>query len=131
MKVKLTKTEDSYPMMKSWWEGHGFPSVAPSTLPESTFVCYNDKDEPVYSMCFYNTDSDLCWLAWQISNPEISKADTKGCFDYLFKAVEAYAKHLEYTVILTTSATSSVVKTLTDNGYAKGDTEVSHYIKNI
>lgn len=131
MKVKLTKTKDSYNMMKSWWEGHGFPTVSPSILPESTFVCYNEEDIAVYSMCFYNTDSDLAWIGWQVSNPNIDKEQTKGCFDYLFKAIEQYARHLEYKVILTTSATDSVVSTLLNNGYNKGDEQVNHFIKKL
>ena len=131
MKVKLTKTKDSYKLMKKWWEGHGFPVIEPNILPESTFICYNDKEVPVYAMCLYNTDSDLCWIGWQISNPEVNKDETKGCFDHLFKAIEIYAKHLEYKVILTTSNTPSVVDTLKSNSYMEGDHNVKHYLKNI
>ena len=129
MRVEQVNTVDFYPIMKSWWEGHNFPIVSLGFLPYYTFVCYNEKDVPVYSMCFYNTDSHLCWIGWQISNPEVSKEETKGCFKYLFEEAEKHAKKEEYTFMFTTSKNPSVEATLKNTGYEEGDTNVNHYIK--
>lgn len=131
MKVKLIRTETFYDTMKVWWLGQGFPIVSPSMLPETTFVCYNEKGVPTYSMCFYNTDSNLCWVGWQLANPEISKEDKKGCFRFLFEEVEKYSKEVGYQVMFTTSRTPAVEGTLLDLDYSIGDTNVNHYIKNI
>jgi len=129
MKVKLIKTQEFYPTMKEWWNGHNFEPVSPSMLPEFTFVCYNDNDTPVYSMCFYNTDSNLAWIGWQISNPKVSKKDTKGCFKLLFEEVEEHAIKNNYQVLFTTTKHPSVEATLEGLGFKAGDTTVNQYIK--
>ena len=129
MQVKLIKTEQFYPTMKLWWNGQKEAHVSPSMLPENTFVCYNDKNVPVYSMCFYNTDSNLCWLGWQLANPDVEKEDKKGCFTYLFEEVEKYARYVGYHIMFTTSNTPAVVGTLKKRKFDIGDTGVNHYIK--
>lgn len=131
MRVELRTTKDIYSQMKEWWEGHNFPVVNPSLLPHKTFVCYNDNDIPVYSVCFYNTDSNLCWIGWEISNPNVDKSETKGCFAHLFKVVESYAKHLGYDVMFTTTDKKSIEGTLTKQDWYRADENVNHLIKEI
>lgn len=129
MEIKLIKTEDFYNTMKYWWDGHKFNHVTPSMLPETTFVCLNDEGIPVYSTCFYNTDSNLCWLGWQISNPYVTKESKEGCFDFLIKGIEDYAKEVGYQIVFTTSKTPRVEETLLSRGFNQGDLNVNHYIK--
>lgn len=131
MEVKLVKTEDFYNTMKHWCDGNNFVHISPSMLPETTFVCINDNGVPVYSMCFYNTDSNLCWIGWQLANPYVDKVDRKGCFNFLFESIENYAKSLNYQVVFTTTNTPSVEGTLVSRGFEQGDLNVNHYIKNI
>lgn len=128
MEVKIVKTKDFYDTMCEWWDAHNFPRVSPSMLPEKTFVCYL-KDTPIYSTCFYNTDSNLCWLGWQITNPKVKKEDKKGGLELLFSEIEKYARYVEYHIIFTTSNTSSVERALVNRKFTVGDTDVNHYIK--
>jgi len=129
MEVKRIRTEDFYDTMKQWWDGNNEAHVSPSMLPEFTFVCFNDKGTPTYSMCFYNTDSNLCWLGWQLVNPTVSKEDKKGCFSFLFEEVEKYSRRVGYQVMFTTSKTPAVVGTLNKRKFVVGDENVNHYIK--
>ena len=132
MKVKLIKTEEFYPTMVEWWKGHNFPVVSPSILPNTSLVCYNDEDEETYSLCIYNTDSNLCWVGWEISNPNLSKESKEGCLSFLFKKAEEYAKYLGYQVIFTTSVNDSIEKVLLENNYfTKGDRNTNHYLKEL
>lgn len=126
----IFRTEDFYNTMVEWWKGHNFTPVPPSMLPEYTFVVYNE-DVPVYSMCFYNTDSNLAWLGWQIRNPKVTKDESKGKLQELFKDIEEYSKSLNYQVLFTTSNTPSVERTMINSGFKRGDLNVNHYIKNI
>lgn len=128
MEVKLVKTESFYPIMQQWWKGHNFSEVSPSMLPETTFVCFKD-DVPIYSMCFYNTDSNLCWLGWQIANPDTTRRQRRGGLRYLFTEIEKYARYVGYHVMFTTSNTPSVEATMKERDFQTGDTNVNHYIK--
>lgn len=128
MEVRIVKTEDFYDTMKQWWEGQNFPPVAPAMLPEITLVCYNG-DLPIYSTCFYNTDSNLCWLGWQIANPNAPKELKKGGLKFLFDEVEKYARYRGYMVMFTTSNTPSVEAKLKETKFNLGDENVNHYVK--
>ena len=128
MEVIRVETGDFYKTMEQWWDGHNFPHVSVDILPKYTFVCYNDKI-PIYSCCFYNTDSDLAWVAWQISNPKVPYHMKSGGLEILFEEMEKYAKHLKYKMLFTTSHTPQVVDALLSQEFAKGDENVDHYIK--
>lgn len=128
MKVEQKLTKEIYEMMKDWWLGNNFQVVSPSLLPQTTFVCYNDSDVPIYTMCFYHTDSNLCWVGWQLKNPDES-VDKAGGLEYLFEAMEKYAKLQEYQVMFTTSNTPPVEKTMLNRNFGVGDKNVHHYIK--
>ena len=129
MKVKLIKTEDFYSTMKEWCEGHEFPVISPSMLPQGTFVCENNEGQETYSVCLYNTDSGIAWLGWELSNPSLSKEEKEGCFEFLFEVVEDYAKKVGYQVLFTTSNTPPVERVLESKGFKIGDTDVNHYLK--
>lgn len=131
MEVRLLKTKGFYPTMKKWWDGHGFPCVDIYLLPEYTFVCFIRHSVPIYSMCFYNTDSNIAWVGWQISNPDIDMELKKGGLKLLFEEVEKYAIYNNYKALFTTSKHLSVEKTLKDVGYSLGDNNVNHYLKII
>lgn len=130
MEVVQVKTEEIYNMLKDWWVGNNFQVVSPSILPNTTFICYNGNGEPTYAMCFYHTDSKLCWVGWQIKNPDKS-ISKEGCFEFLFKGVEEYAKQEGYHILFTTSNTPPVEKVLSESGFSIGDTDVNHYLKVI
>ena len=129
MEVRIVNTKDFYDTMVEWWEGQGFPVVSPSLMPENTFVCYSSDNTPIYSCCFYNTDSNLCWLAWQIANPSATKEQKKGGLLDLFKEIEKYAAYVGYQVVFTTSHTPSVEAKLLERKFHVGDEGVNHYIK--
>lgn len=129
-KTVIFRTEDFYNTMVDWWKAHSFTPVSPSMLPEHTFVIY-DGDIPTHSMCFYNTDSNLAWVGWQLRNPNTTKEQSKGKLKQLFAEIEEYSKSLGYHVLFTTSNTPSVEKVMIDNDFIKGDIGVNHYIKTL
>lgn len=131
MEVKLIKTKDFYSTMCEWCEGHNFPVISPSILPEGTFVCYNDLGQKTYSVCFYHTNSGLAWIGWELSNPELSKEEKEGCFNFLLQVVETYAKECDYQIVFTTSNTPPVESLLLSRGFKVGDEDVKHYLKQI
>lgn len=131
IRVEKISTEEFYPTMVKWWNGNNFSIVSPSLLPEFTFVVYNDSDIPTYSMCFYNTDSNLAWIGWQLKNPEVDKKDKINNLLQLFKHIESYAKSLGYQILFTTSNTKPIENIMNSLDYNVGDVDVKHYLKQL
>ena len=117
--------------MCEWCDGHNFPKISPSMLPEYTFVCYNNNGDETYSICFYNTDSGIAWIGWELSNPELNKEEKKGCFDFLLEIIEKHSKENGYHIVFTTSDTPPVEDLLKRRGFDVGDTNVNHYLKTL
>jgi len=131
MKVFKYNTIEFYDTMCEWCKGHNFPEVSLSLMPKNIFVCHSDKGEPIYSICFYYTDSRLCWIGWPVSNPSANKEDKKGGLEFLINKVNKFAKDEGFKVVFTTSNTRAVESALLNSGYGVGDTEVKHYLKEL
>jgi hypothetical protein len=128
--ITRVKTSDFYPRMKDRCKAYSFPEVSPSMLPEYTLIISDrGTDVELYSVCFYNTDSNLAWLGWELGNHEAPKELKKGALSQLIKGAEAYAKELGYDILFTTSKTKPVIQALRGLGFVEGDTDVNHYLK--
>ena len=125
--IKKVKTVDFKGTILEWCRGHNFP-LNLNMLPENTFVYYVE-DVPVYSVCFYNTDSYLAWLAYPLSNPFCYKELKEGGLNRLFQYVSEYAKSLNYAFLFTTSNTVAIENELKSTDFSQGDETVNHYFK--
>lgn len=129
MTVQVGNTKDYYDLVTQWWVGHKFPIVPVDMLPEHLFVTYNSSGELTHFMFIYHTNSNLCWLAFPVSNPNLSKEDRKGCLEGMMKASVEYCKQMGFRYIFTTSPVESIQSKLTSVGFELGDEGVNHYIK--
>jgi urease accessory protein UreE len=130
MKLNIILTKEFYPILKYWWESHDFTPVDIDMLPEKVFVVVKD-DTPIYSMFLYETNSKLCWIAWQLGNPDVSKEIKKGGLTFLIKEVTKYAEKLGYKFSFTTSPVKVIQEALMEEGYLEGDIKINHYLKII
>lgn len=128
MELTIIKTEEFYDVLKYWWESHDFKPVDINAVPEHVFVAHNGK-EPLYSMFLYETNSKLCWIGWQLANPDASKEDREGGLDFLIKQVTTYATKIGYKYCFTTSPVEVVQASLLKNGYVGADLQVNQYFK--
>lgn len=128
MKFNKVSTKDFYPILEYWWERHHFTAVSRGILPPEVFVV-SKGETPIYSMFLYETNSGLCWIAWPLSNPDVSKTEKEGGLDFLIKKVSEYAKEKGFIVSFTTSPVRPVQESLKREGYQEGDVKVNHYLK--
>ncbi len=130
MEVRKELTKDFYDTAKEWWSKHSFPLIHISFLPVNVFVVSNNNQD-LYCMFFYETDSALAYLAYPISNLEVSKEKRKGGFEFLLKEIEKYALKEGYYLTYTTSPIKSVQDILLNIGYIEGDLLVNQYFKQL
>lgn len=128
--TKILRTSDIYSDLTKWFEGHDFPIIDQGFLSDEIMVCFCNN-VPAYTINIYHTNSELCWIAFPLSNPFLSKDEKKGGFDFLFEECIKFAKECGYKYIFTTSPVEIVQNKLIEHGFTIGDVNVNHYIKKI
>lgn len=131
MTVQIGNTRDYYDMLSQWWKGHKFPIVASDMLPEKIMLTRNNDNVLTHAMFVYETNSDLCWLAFPVSNPSLTRPQKKGCLEAMMKASIEYCKQLGFKYVFTTSPVEAIQTKLTSVGFQLGDENVNHYLKII
>lgn len=130
MKISKHHKSEVYDKISKWWGEHNFPILDISFLPEQCFITSNETKD-LHACFFYETDSDLCWFAFPVSNPDASKEEKVGSLEMLFRGMEEYAKHHKFKYIFTTSPNPVIQHNLTNVGFTTGDQNVNHYLKVI
>jgi hypothetical protein len=126
--AKLSK-ETFFPVYSEWCALHGFPVVNYDWLPETAFVAYTAKDEPMYCIWGWQTDSKVFWTGFPASNLNIPFEDRNSGLDFLLNFINDYAKKEGYAAVFSTSGTEAVINSLTKNDFIVGDTGINHYFK--
>jgi hypothetical protein len=128
--VKVVSRSEFYPTFTNWCISQDFPIVDELLLPQKCLVCSKDGVE-CYALWPYLTDGGVVWLAYPISDRNVSKEFKLGGLGFLFSFAEQYARELGYLMILTTSGTKSVIGQLLENGFNIMDEKVNQYIKHL
>lgn len=118
--VKQLPKSEFYDIFASWLNGHNFPLVRESVLPENAFVCYSGNI-PVYCYWVYKTDSKLVWLGYSASNKEVPFSQREGGLGVLVTEIENHCKTLGIEMIITTTGTKSIMNPLIKSGFIVGD----------
>lgn len=128
-KAKTFWTSLVYELLADWWEGHKFPVLPLNALPKKCIIIQNQNEISTHAIFPYTTDSDICWIAYPVSNPHIDKKEKEGGLESLIKFASEYAKENKFTYAFTTSPLQKVQEALLLDGYQIGDTNVNHYLK--
>lgn len=126
---KIHSKLEFYDTYLKWCEGHEFP-IPSEKLPEKVLVTYV-SDLAIYCLWLYETNSSILWVGWPASNKEVPFDAREGGLGYTLDSATCVAKELGFSVLFTTSGTGSVIDSLEDKRFIKGDSNVSHYFKNI
>jgi len=79
----------------------------------------------------WNTNSKMAIIGFPVSNPVVPYKERKGGLDFLFKTISLIAELDGYGLLWTTSATESVIESLTKTGWKEADTNVNQYVKTL
>lgn len=129
--VKIYSNDAFYETFCEWLNTHRMPVIKKTLLPRKVFVCYNSKEEACYASWFYETDSNLAWIGYTVSNKKVKYENKKESLKHLIKHIVTYSKELGFEMLFTTSSEESIMKTLNENQFSKGDINVTHFFKNL
>lgn len=124
-------TPQDYPTVAAWWDGHKQPPVPPSVLPVCG-VIVEEEALPIAAAWLYQDNSvGVAWLAWIVSNPDVSAFDAEKALDVLLGGCEAVARDLNRGVLFTMTDRGSLGRWFERNGFVRNHTGMSQFWKNL
>ncbi len=124
MNIKLFEKEKDYQTICSWWEKHNWPKIPLVMLPQTGYIIDN-----VCAGFLYQTDSNIAWLEFIISNPDITKENRSKALDILIDKLSETARGLGFTTIFTSSNHPSLINKYENNGFTKADFNMTNLMR--
>ena len=116
---------DDYPMLQSWWEGHGWPAVPQRVLPPLGLIYADTAAGWLY---MDNGGTGVAMMEWLVTNPEARPLESARALANVIELLKAEAKRMEYAFILSTCRQPALARLLNRAGFATTDTEMIHLL---
>jgi hypothetical protein len=127
--LKMFDRETDYPIVKEWWEGHGWNAVPLAVLPKlGVMAMLNEK--PIASGWLYMDNSvGVSMLEWMVANPDAKPKAVYKSIKTIVEFLKTQAKEMNYTVMLTTCKQESLARVYEKTGFQRTDSEMIHLIQ--
>jgi hypothetical protein len=127
--LKMFDRETDYPIVKEWWEGHGWNAVPLGVLPKlGVMAMLNEK--PIASGWLYMDNSvGVSILEWMVANPKANPKAVYRSIKAIVEFLKNQAKEMNYTVMLTTCKQESLAKVYEKSGFLRTDSEMIHLMQ--
>lgn len=131
--IKISST-DYDNILSGWWKDWRWTPPVKSFLPENGtggLIVY-DGDTPVVAGFIYNTNSDVAWADWIISNIKYKDREKrKMAIEALLTALEDVAKKMNKKFIYALVKNQPLINTYKKLGYIQGEAYNTELIKSI
>ena len=131
MRIRLINTEADYPMIKSWWEAHGWDSVPVQALPKIGAIVEDDGESVAAAWLYMDNSVGVCWMEWLVSNPEARPTRIVRAVSQIVEFLAQVGKDNNYGVMLTACRQDKLVALYERNGFTKTDEGVTHLIMTL
>lgn len=118
-------TGDDYPMLSSWWNGHGWPAVPQRILPPLGVIY---KDTAAGWLYMDNGGTGVAMMEWLVANPKAKPLEAAKAIQKVVEFLKLEAKRMDYPIILTTCRQPSLSKLLGRLGFQQTDTDMIHLL---
>jgi|TARA_R110000823_G_scaffold229060_2_gene356135 hypothetical protein len=131
IKLKPTDYEE---VLSDWWKDWRWPPPPKNFLPENGTggLMVYDENTPVVAGFIYNTNSDVAWADWIISNFKYkNKKNRKEAIELLLNALENTATNMNKKFMYALVKNQPLIETYKKLGYNQGDSYSTELIKRI
>lgn len=128
-KVRFMESGD-YENMLPWFQWWRFPSPLKEMLPDNGLgglMVYND-DIDICGGFLYETNSDIAWIEYIVSNPEYKSKDRSYAIKYLIHSLQMLAASRGYKILFTSVKNESLIKHLEEEGFVVGSSGTSEMV---
>lgn len=122
--------ERDYPMVRAWWEGHGFPPVPLAFLPQLGVIAHTGTDLAA-AWLYMDNSCGVSMLEWLVTNPASSGRDSLRAIQAITQHLQTMATEFGYTVMLTAAKQPSLCRVHEKNGFLKTDEGMTHFVKRL
>ena len=131
MQYRLTTIED-YPELVTWWKWFRFepPTIEmlPNKLKDGIIISQNGSN--ICSGFLYRTPSNMCWLEFIVSNPNVKDRELrKEALSLLIDVISQLAKKMGFSIVYSSLKNESLINHYLDNGFVKGSLNCTEMIK--
>ena len=134
LNIHPLKPTDYEEILCNWWKDWRWTPPPQDFLPNNGkggLMVY-DGDVPVVAGYLYNTNSNVVWIDWVISNINYKdRNNRKMAIQLLILALEEQAKQLGKNILYALVKNKSLIKVYKDLGYVQGDMYNTELIKRI
>ena len=127
MKSKVI-TQLEYDIVKQWWKSHNWEVVPIDALPKTGVIIYSD-DLPIVAAWLYKTDSNIAWLEFMVSNPNVDKQVRGKAIEHLIDVLTQIAKNYGYKNIFTSLKVPKLISRMQKKGINVTDKKITKLVK--
>lgn len=116
---------DDYPMLETWWQGHGWPAVPLRVLPPLGVIL---NDTAAGWLYMDNGGTGIAMMEWLVTNPAAKPMKAAKDLMRVVEFLKSEAKRMDYAIILTTCRQPALARMLNRSGFQTSDTEMIHLV---
>ena len=131
MEARYLRTKD-YSKLKGWWEKWKWTPIPQQSLPDNGKggIMVYDENNDICAGFLYLTNSDMGWIEFIISNPEVKeKSIRKDALVYLIENLSKLAKDSGVRVIFISVQNKGLEQRYIDAGFIQTDKSVNNLVK--
>jgi hypothetical protein len=124
--LRVFDVENDYPMLTEWWKGWNWPPVPLECLPKLGLIVGDCA-----AGFLYESDSNIAWLEWIISDPTAEKIMRSRAVDAVIGALWVQARARGFKKLFTSTNSPSLEKRLESRGFQVTDRNVTFLIGDL
>ena len=124
-------TSEDYPTLCDWWTKRGWANIPIPTLTSEGVLIFSKKGNPIFAGFLLIHGTDLVFLEWVVSNPNVEKEERSGGFDKLLQVAEILAKDKGGKFLMHMTNNDKLVEMFKSKNYKVTDENCVHLIKEI
>ena len=124
-------TSEDYSLLCDWWTKRGWENIPITMLTSEGIMIVSEKGNPIFAGFLLIHGTDLVFLEWVVSNPNVEKEERSGGFDKLLEVAEILTKDRGGKYLMHMTNNQKLVEMFKSKNYTVTDENCVHLIKQV
>jgi hypothetical protein len=118
-------TPEDYPVLKSWWEAHGWNAVPLAALPQCGIIVEDDGVPKAAIFAYMDHSTPFAMIEWLITDPQ---SKSPMAIKHAIKGIMQIVKSFGRTHMMTSSSNALLIRMFERYGFQQTDSNMTHLI---